>query len=61
DGVRLVAVTWAQSMIRDPDKRELLFNLHQSREALQKKYPDDAEVLKIDHTYINLVRMWAEI
>ena len=61
DGVRLVAVTWAQSMIRDPDKRELLFNLHQTRETLQKKYPDDAEVLKIDHTYINLVRMWAEI
>ena len=60
-GTRLVAVTWAQSMIRDADKRELLFNLHRSREALQKKYPDDEEVVKIDHAYINLVRMWAEI
>jgi len=60
-GTRLVAVTWAQSMIRDADKRELLFNLHKTRESLQKKYPDDEEVLKVDHTYINLVRMWAEI
>ena len=60
-GVRLVAVTWAQSMIRDPAQRELLFNLHQTREALHKKHPDDEEVLKIDHTYINLVRMWTEI
>ena len=60
-GVRLVAVTWAQSLIRDTDKRELLFNLHLTRELLQKKYPDDKDVLKIDHSYVNLVRMWAEI
>lgn len=61
EGVRLVAVTWAQSLIRDADKRELLFNLHKTRELLQKKYPDDKEALNIDHTYINLVRMWAEM
>jgi len=60
-GTRLVAVTWAQSMVRDADKRELLFNLHKTRESLQQKYPDDDEIVKVDHTYINLVRMWAEI
>ncbi len=60
-GTRLVAVTWAQSLVRDAQKRELLFNLHKTREALQKKYPDDEEVVKIDHAYINLMRMWAEI
>ena len=60
-GTRLVAVSWVQSMIRDPAQRELLFNLHKSRESLQKKYPDDEEIVKIDHTYINLVRMWSEI
>jgi len=60
-GMRLVAVTWAQSLIRDAEKRELLFNLHKTRENLQDKYPDDKEVVKIDHTYINLMRMWAEI
>ena len=60
-GTRLVAVTWAQSLIRDAEKRELLYNLHKTREALQRKYPDDEEVVKVDHTYINLMRMWAEI
>ncbi len=60
-GERLVAVTWAQSMIRDAEKRELLYNLYKSRDSLQRKYPDDEEVVKIDHTYINLVRMWSEI
>jgi PKHD-type hydroxylase len=60
-GTRLVAVTWAQSMIRDPAKRELLYELHKTRESLQKKYPDDEEIVRVDHTYINLVRMWAEI
>lgn len=60
-GTRLVAVTWAQSMVRDADKRELLFNLHKTRESLQQKYPDDEEIVKVDHAYINLLRMWAEI
>jgi len=60
-GTRLVAVTWAQSLVRDAEKRELLYNLHKTREALQKKYPDDGEVVRIDHTYINLMRMWTEI
>jgi len=60
-GTRLVAVTWAQSLIRDAEKRELLFNLHNTREALQKKYPDDDEVVKVDHAYINLMRMWVDI
>ncbi len=60
-GTRLVAVTWAQSLVRDAEKRELLFNLHKTREALQSKYPNDEEVVKIDHTYINLMRMWTEI
>jgi len=60
-GTRLVAVTWAQSLVRDTEKRELLFDLHQTRETLQKKYPDDAQVVRIDHTYINLMRMWTEV
>ena len=60
-GERLVAVTWCQSMIRDPAKRELLYNLNQARETLMKSSPDNAETAQVDTTYINLVRMWAEI
>ena len=60
-GERLVAVTWCQSMIRDPAKRELLYNLNQARESLMEKDPDSDETAKVDTTYINLVRMWSEL
>ncbi|MDH5425044.1 MAG: Fe2+-dependent dioxygenase [Gammaproteobacteria bacterium] len=60
-GERLVAVTWCQSMIRDPAKRELLYNLNQAREVLMQSSPDADETAQVDTTYINLVRMWAEL
>jgi len=60
-GTRLVAVTWAQSMIREPAKRELLYTLNQARESLLKQRPDDEETKKIDVSYVNLFRMWSEL
>lgn len=60
-GTRLVAVTWAQSLVRDPGERELLFNLNQAREELLKTNPQSEVAKKIDHTYINLVRKWADV
>lgn len=60
-GTRLVAVTWSQSMIRDPAKRELLYQLNQARESLLKSRPDDAETKQIDISYVNLFRMWSEL
>ena len=60
-GERIVAVTWAQSMVRDPAKRELLHELNQARESLLKKDPKSVETKKVDVSYVNLVRMWAEL
>ena len=60
-GTRLVAVTWAQSMIRDPAKRELLYQLNQARESLLKSRPNDAETKQVDVSYVNLFRMWSEL
>lgn len=60
-GTRLVAVTWAQSMIRDPAKRELLYQLNQARESLLKNQPDDIETKQVDVSYVNLFRMWSEL
>ena len=60
-GTRLVAVTWSQSMIRDPAKRELLYQLNQARESLLKLRPDDPETKQIDISYVNLFRMWSEL
>ena len=60
-GERLVAVSWIQSMVRDPQQRELLFQLYQSRETLRKDLPDAEVTSRIDQAYVNLVRMWSEI
>ena len=60
DGERLVAVTWAQSMVRDAAKRELLYELNQARESLLKQRPEEEETKRVDVAYVNLIRMWAD-
>lgn len=60
-GERLVAVTWVQSMVRDPAKRELLYGLNRARERLMEQAPDAEQTAQVDHAYTNLVRMWAEV
>ncbi len=60
-GERLVAVTWAQSLVRDPARRELLYDLYQARESLLKRAPESAEAVQVNAAYINLVRMWSEM
>lgn len=59
-GDRLVSVCWIQSLIRDPAKRELLFNLEKARSKLLLNKPEEEETKQIDHTYVNLMRMWSE-
>lgn len=60
-GERLVAVTWAQSLVRDPARRELLYDLGQAREKLLQSAPDAAETAQVNAAYLNLIRMWSEI
>ena len=60
-GERVVAVVWLQSMIRDPAKRELLYELDQARNKLLQDNPDAEESKQVDHSYVNLVRMWSEV
>jgi len=60
-GERLVAVTWLQSTVRDPAKREILFNLSQAREALIKSMPESNELELLSNSYVNLLRMWSDI
>jgi PKHD-type hydroxylase len=60
-GERVVAVSWIQSMVRDSDKRALLHELNQAREKLLHDNPDAEETSRVNHAYINLVRMWSDI
>ena len=59
-GTRIVAVGWIESQIRDVARRELLFDMHNTRTSLGAKLSADApELLMIDKTIANLMRMWA--
>lgn len=60
-GERLVAVTWAQSLIRDPGQRELLYQLSQARETLLRERPEARETAWVSNSYANLVRMWSDV
>jgi PKHD-type hydroxylase len=60
-GQRLAAVTWVQSMVRDPAAREVLHDLDLVRLACNRLAPDAHETDLAYKTYVNLLRMWAEI
>ena len=60
-GFRLVAVTWAQSLVKDPQQRELLYQLAKAREGVMEKLPQSAEAASISTVHINLLRMWSEV
>lgn len=60
-GQRLVCVLWAQSLVRDPAQREILADLDSSRRALRQSAPNAQVTETVDHAYMNLVRMWADV
>ncbi len=60
-GERLVSVLWIQSLVRDPDKRAVLWDLCQARDKLLAEAPGEETTDQVDHAYINLLRMWSEL
>lgn len=60
-GERLVAVTWVQSMVRDPAQRELLYTLFQAKEQLLETAPNEEISNQVNTAYVNLMRMWADV
>ena len=60
-GRREVAVTWAQSMVRSAERREILFDLDTARRAIFKAAGKSAEFDLIAKSYANLLRHWAEL
>lgn len=59
-GERIVCVGWIESLVADAGQREMLFDLENLRTALRQKLPaQSAELLTLDKTIANLLRMWA--
>lgn len=59
-GARLAAVGWARSFVRDPARRELLFDLDTARQGIFQKDGKTPEFDLLSKTSANLLRMWAE-
>lgn len=59
-GARVAAFFWIQSMVRDNQQREMLFNLDNSIQKLTAELDaTHTEVVKLSGLYHNLLRQWA--
>ncbi len=60
-GERTAAVGWIESLIADESRRDLLFDLENLRVSLRQSLPAQSpELITLDKTIANLVRMWAQ-
>jgi PKHD-type hydroxylase len=55
-----VAVSWAQSYIRDAARRELIFDLDMARRSLFQSHGKTPEFDALSKAVTNLLRMWAD-
>ena len=60
-GQRIVALTWIQSQVRDPARREILFDLATTRDLLHEQESGSEMHQRVDRSYANLLRMWADV
>lgn len=59
-GERLAAVGWAQSLVRDPQQREVLFDLDSTRRRLFEESGKTPTFDTLSKSLANLLRMWAD-
>ena len=60
-GERVAAIGWAQSQVRDPAQREVLFDLDTARRRMFDREGKTEDFDAISKSLANLQRMWAEI
>jgi len=60
-GGRLAAITWIQSNVKNPEQRQILFQLNQVHGSLHAQAPHAPETNLLLQTHSNLFRMWADL
>jgi len=60
-GERICAVTWVQSMVADPTRRRIAYELDLVCQSIARKMPDSEEHRVLGRTYGNLLRLWGEV
>ena len=59
-GARICCFSWLQSMVRETERRRLLFELDSNICSLRAECGDSEQAIGLTHCYHNLVRMWAD-
>ena len=60
-GVRDAAIIWVQSMVRDPARRELLWDLESAKRDIFGREGKSQAFDAVSRSHANLLRMWAEV
>lgn len=60
-GERVVAVSWIQSLVRNAEQREILYDLDRTRRIVFEARGKTEVFDTLSKTYSNLQRMWTEI
>ena len=60
-GTRDAAIVWMQSHVRDPGKRELLWDLEGAKRHIFGREGKSPMFDVIDRSHANLLRMWADV
>lgn len=59
-GARLACFSWLESMVRETERRRLLFDMDQAIASLRAQAGESAEAVAFTSCYHNLLRMWAQ-
>jgi PKHD-type hydroxylase len=59
-GERIAMIFWVQSMVRDGERRAMLYTLGQTLNSLDERLAKTPELTQLYTCYYNLVRMWAD-
>jgi len=52
-------VTWVQSLVKEPERRQILDDLAHARQAMQGDKPHGGKVFH--QAFSNLVTLWSEV
>ena len=58
-GQRIVALTWIESLIKDPSQREILYDLDIARKSMMQQHGKSTEFDLITKSHANLLRRWS--
>ncbi len=60
-GARVASFFWLESMVREDDRRRLLFDMDMAILGLRNSIGDTPEVVRLTGCYHNLLRQWAVV